>query len=120
MKRIFSSLTQGFCQRIFALGLMLLISLSSSFFFVQQPGYAAISPANQLTPENKVDRAYEYGEAAGFEEQKREDAYEKAIKDSESPQTLEKAYERNLKAEKVQEPNILEKAEELIQNVTGK
>ena len=118
MQRILSNLTQALRQTIFVLGLMLLIG--SSFFFVQQPSYAAISPANKLTPQEKIDRAYEYNEAAGFQEEKREEAYEEAVKDAESPQTMEKAYERELKAEKVQEPNIIQKAEELIEKVTSK
>ena len=119
MQRILSNLKQALRQTIFVLGLMLLIG-TCSFFLVQQPSYAAISSANKLTPQEKIDRAYEYNEAAGFQEEKREEAYEEAIKDAESPQTLEKAYERELKAEKVQEPNIIQKAEELIEKVTSK
>ena len=118
MQRILSNLKQALRQTIFVLGLMLLIG--GSFFLVQQPSYAAISSANKLTPPEKIDRAYEYNEAAGFQEEKREEAYEEAVKDAETPQTMEKAYERELKAEKVQEPNIIQKAEKLIEKVTTK
>ncbi len=119
MQRILTSLKQSLRQTIFVLGLMLLISLSS-LFSVQESSYAATYSVNKLTPEEKTDRAYEYNEAAGIQEEKREEAYEKAIKDAESPQTVEKAYERELKAENVKEPNIIEKAENLIEKATSK
>lgn len=122
MQLILSSLKQVFCQTIFIVCLMVFMSLSSVFSF-QQPSFAVTSTsANKLTPEEKIDRAYEYNQAAGFREEQRQEAYEKAVKDSESPQSMEKAYERNVKASKQenQEPNIIEKAQELIEDVTGK
>jgi len=120
VQRILSSFNQALRQTIFVLGLMLLISISSSFLFVQQSSYADPYSATKLTPEEKIDRAYEYNEAAGIQEERREEVYEQAIKDSKTPQTVEKAYERELKAEKVQEPNIIEKAEKVIEKVTSK
>ncbi|WP_238360953.1 hypothetical protein [Iningainema tapete] len=121
MQLILSSLKQVFCQTIFIVCLMVFMSLSTVFSF-QQPSFAVTSATNQLTPQEKIDRAYEYNQAAGFREEQRQKAYEQAIKDSETPQTLEKAYERNVKASKLenQEPNIIEKAQELIEDVTGK
>jgi len=122
MPRILLSLKQTFCQTVFLVGLMLLISISS-LFCSQQPSFAVtLSAANQLTPDAKIDRAYQYGEAAGIREEQREDAYEQAIKDSENPHSLEKAYERNEKAYEKEnpQPNIIEKTEKLIQNVTSK
>ncbi|SRR5579883_255153 len=120
MQRILSTLKRTIGQSILVLGLMFLISIANLFLFVQKPSYATTYSANKLTPEEKIDRAYEYNEAAGFREEKRQQAYEQAIKDSKSPQSLEKAYERNLKAENVQEPNLIEKTEELIKDVTSK
>ncbi|MUH00524.1 hypothetical protein F7734_52945 [Scytonema sp. UIC 10036] len=109
-------------QSIVVLGLMLLISVSSLFFFTQQPSYAVTSRANQLTPEEKIDRAYEYSEATGLREEDRQKAYEQAVKDSNNPQTVEKTYQRNLKAEAQDNPNsnILEQAKELVDRVTTK
>ena len=120
MRKILSNLNQTFCQTIFVVGLMVLISLTNLFLFDNSYSYAATYSTNNLTPEEKIDRAYEYNEAAGFEEENRQEAYKQAIKDSKSPQSLEKAYERNLKAENVKEPNILEQTGQLIQNATKK
>lgn len=110
MQKIFNNLKQVFI----CLGLILVITLA----FVQQPSYAT----TKLTPEEKLDRAYQYNEAAGLREEKREDAYEQAVKDAESPQTMEKAYERNLKAEKAEnpDPSLIEKAKDLVKDVTSK
>jgi hypothetical protein len=112
MKKILSILGQTLC----ILALTLLIGISGSFLFFDKPSYAA----NKLTPEEKIDRAYEYNEAAGFQEEGRQEAYEQAIKDSKTPQTMEKAYERELKAEDVQEPNIIQQAEKVIEKATSK
>lgn len=122
MLRVLLSLKQTFCQRILIVALMLFISMSS-LFCLQQPSFAVTSlAANPLTPDAKIDRAYQYGEAAGIREEQREDAYEQAVKDSENPQSLEKAYERNEKAYEKEnpQPNIIEKTEKLIENVTSK
>lgn len=122
MPRILSGLKQTFCQTILIVGLMLFISMSS-LFCLQQPSFAATSTsANKLTPDAKIDRAYQYNEAAGFKEEEREEAYEQAVKDSESLESLEKVYERNEKAYEKEnpQPNIIEKAEEVIKDVTSK
>jgi hypothetical protein len=109
-------------QKIFAFGCTLLITLSS-FIFIQQPVYASLKSSEKLTPEEKIDRAYEYNRAAGIRAEDREEAYEQAIKDAENLNTMEKAYERNVKAYKEEnpEPNLIEKAEQLVEDVvTGK
>ena len=117
MQRLLLTLGQALRRSIVVLGLMMLISLSGLFILVQQPSYA-----DHLTPEEKVDRAYEYSEATGLKEEDRQEAYEEAVKDAESTGTMEKAFERNLKAERKEnpEPNLIEKAEELVEKVTGK
>lgn len=120
MQVFLAILNKAFRQSIVVLGLMLFISMSGLFFFTQQPSYAISSASRQLTPEEKIDRAYEYSEATGLQEEDRQEAYEQAIKDSESLQSVEKAYERNLKAEGIQEnplSNIGEKAKELVDTV---
>lgn len=122
MQKISLTLGQALRRSIFVLGLMLLISVSSLFLFVQQPSYAVTSAASKLTPEEKINRAYIYNEAAGIREEERQEAYEQAIKDAESPATMEKAYERNEKAYEKEnpQPNLIEKAEELVEKVIGK
>jgi hypothetical protein len=103
--------------------LIMFISLSASFLFIQQASYATtleelklVPPEYKPTPEEKINRANEYDPGVGVQEEARQEAYEQAVKDSQNLQTLEKAYERNLKAEKNSEPNLLEKA---VEKVTG-
>ncbi|MHC5595156.1 MAG: hypothetical protein ACYTXC_04195 [Nostoc sp.] len=121
LKQVFSS--------ILVIGLMISISLSGSFIFVQQASYATTLEELKLIPpdykpnsEEKINRANEYDPGVGVQEEEREEAYEQAIKDSENLNTIEKTYERNLKAEKEQNPpeSFGEKAKEAIEKVTGK
>ncbi len=128
MQRILSSLKQVLRPKILVLGLMIFISLSGLFIFTQPPSYATtleelklIPPDQRPTPQEKIDRAYEYNRAAGVREERRQEAYEQAIKDAESLDTIEKAYERNLKAERKDnsQPNLLDKAGEIVDKVTG-
>ncbi|KAB8316006.1 hypothetical protein SD81_029245 [Tolypothrix campylonemoides VB511288] len=121
MQLFVSIFNKALRQSIAVLGLMLFISLSG-LFFCAQPCYAVpfttekpISPSEQLTPEEKIDRAYEYNRAAGIREEDRQQAYEQAVKDSETPE--EKIYERNVKDS---QPDLIEKAKELVDQVTGK
>jgi len=129
MPKILLTLKQALLSSILVFGLMIFISLSGLFMLVQQPSYATtleelklIPPEYKPTPQEKIDRAYERNEAAGFREEQREEAYEEAIKDGENLNTMEKAYERNVKAEKAENPSegFGEKAKELIEKVTGK
>ncbi len=81
-----------------------------------------IPPEYKPNSEEKINRAYEYDPGVGVREEERQKAYEQAKKDSENLNTIEKAYERNLKAEKEQNPpeSFGEKAKAVIENVTGK
>ena len=128
MQFILAIFNKALRQSILVVGLMVLISLSSVFFFVE-PSYAIgftsekpAFPAQELTPQEKIDRAYEYDPGVGVREEDRELDYEQAVKDSENLQTVEKAYERNEKAYKQEnpQPNLIEKAEELVEKATGK
>ncbi|MEA5504011.1 hypothetical protein VB735_12985 [Halotia wernerae UHCC 0503] len=128
MQRILSNLKQALRLKILVLGLMIFISLSGLFIFTQPPSYATtleelklIPPDQRPTPQEKIDRAYEYNRAAGVREEQRQEAYEQAVKDAESLETMEKAYERNLKAERKDnsQPNLLDKAGEIVEKVTG-
>lgn len=121
MQLILRIVNKALRQSIVVLGLMLLMSVSGLFFCVQ-PSYAVpfttekpIFPSEKLTPEEKIDRAYEYNRAAGLREEDRQQAYEQAVKDSKTPE--EKVYERNVKDS---QPNLIDKAGELVEKVTGK
>ncbi len=129
MQKILLTLKQALRSSILVVGLMVFISLSSSFIFVQQASYATtleelklVPPEYKPTSEEQINRANEYDPGVGVQEEERQEAYEQAIKDGESLNTMEKAYERNLKAEEAQNPqeSLAEKAKEVIEKVTGK
>ncbi|WP_341525652.1 hypothetical protein WKK05_24145 [Nostoc sp. UHCC 0302] len=124
MQRILSNLKQALRSKILVLGLMIFISVSGLGIFIQQPSYATtleelklIPPDYKPTPEEKINRANEFDPGVGIQEEDRQEAYEQAVKDSKNLGTIEKAYERNLKAEGNSEPNLIDKA---VEKVTGK
>ncbi len=118
MQRFVSSFKR-ISRRSFVLSLMLLIAASTLFIFAQQPSYAyPASESTKLTPQEKIDRAYTFSEGVGRREEMKQESYEEAVKESENP---EKAYEENTKVyRKEMQPALIEKAEELVDTVTGK
>lgn len=121
MQLILSTLGQAFRKRILTLGLMIFISLSSLFVFIVQPSYAITSVTDKLTPQEKINRAYEYSEATGLNEEERQEEYEKAVKEAKSPELQEKEYEESEKAyNQANQPGLVEKAQELVDKVTSK
>jgi hypothetical protein len=105
MPRILLALKQALLSSMLVFGLMIFISLSGLFMVVQQPSYATtleelklIPPEYKPTPEEKIDRAYERNQAAGFREESREAAYKQAIKDGKSLNTMEKALRKKCKS----------------------
>ncbi|MEH2079466.1 MAG: hypothetical protein V7K89_05475 [Nostoc sp.] len=129
MQKILLSLKQALRSSFLVIGLIIFISLSSSFIFVQQASYATtleelklIPPEYKPNSEEKINRANEYDPGVGIQEENREEAYEQAKKDSKNLDTIEKTYERNLKEEQKQNPpeSFGEKAKEVIEKVTGK
>ncbi|MBV8885908.1 MAG: hypothetical protein JO235_18200 [Chroococcidiopsidaceae cyanobacterium CP_BM_RX_35] len=82
MQQAISTLRQRLQKSIFSLGMVCLICLSSIFIFVTAPAHAAtteelklIPPDQMPTSEEKIERAYEFGEGAGLlEEAKQESA----------------------------------------------
>ncbi len=105
-------------RRSVVLSLMLFMVVST-LFFAQQPSYAyPASETTKLTPQEKIDRAYTFSEGVGRREEVKQESYEEAIEESENP---EKAYEENTKDyRKEMQPAVIEKAEELVETVTGK
>ncbi|MEH2423868.1 MAG: hypothetical protein V7K48_24080 [Nostoc sp.] len=129
MQKILLTLKQALCSSFLVLALMISISLSGSFIFIQQASYATTLEELKLVPpeykpnsQEKVNRANEYDPGVGVQEEEREEAYEEAVKDAGNLNTMEEAYERNLKAEREQNPpeSFGEKAKEVIEKVTGK
>ncbi|MBH8562122.1 hypothetical protein I8748_08025 [Nostoc sp. CENA67] len=129
MQKILITLKKTFFSSILIVSLMFFIGLSSLFIVVQQASYATtleelklIPPEHKPNSQEKINRAYEYDPGVGVQEEQRQEAYEQAVKDSESLNTIEKAYERNLKAEKQPDSqnNIVTKAKEAVENVIGK
>ncbi len=129
MQKILLTLKQALRSSFLVVCLMVSISLSGSFLFVQQASYATtleelklIPPEYKPNSEEKINRSNEYDPGVGVQEEERQKAYEQAIKDSKNLNTIEKTYERNLKAEKEQNPpeTFGEKAKEVIEKVTGK
>ncbi|AVH65821.1 hypothetical protein [Nostoc sp. 'Peltigera membranacea cyanobiont' N6] len=129
MQKILLTLKQALRSSFLVVCLMVSISLSGSFIFVQQASYATtleelklIPPEHKPNSEEKINRANEFDPGVAVQEEERQEAYEQAIKDSKNLNTIEKTYERNLKAEKEQNPpeSFGEKAKEVIEKVTGK
>lgn len=129
MQKILLTLKQALRSSFLVVGLIIFISLSGSFIFVQQASYATtleelklIPPEYKPNSEEKVNRANEFDPGVGIQEEERQEAYEQAIKDSKNLNTIEKTYERNLKAEQKQNApeSFGEKAKEVIEKVTGK
>ncbi|MEH2040759.1 hypothetical protein [Nostoc sp.] len=129
MQKILLSLKKALRSSFLVVSLMVFISLTGSFIFVQQSSYATTLEELKLVPpeykpnsEEKINRANEYDPGVGIEEEDRQKAYEQAIKDSKNLTTIEKTYERNLKAEQEQNPpeSFGEKAKGVLEKVTGK
>jgi hypothetical protein len=129
MQKILLTLKQALRSSFLVVCLMVSISLSGSFIFVQQASYATtleelklIPPEYKPNSEEKINRANEFDPGIGVQEEERQEAYEQAIKDSKNLNTIEKTYERNLKAEKGQNTpeSFGEKAKEVLEKVTGK
>jgi hypothetical protein len=116
MQRIFGAIRQAFRKSILILSLVSLVSLSSLLIFSSQPSYAAVSPSQQVTPEEEFERAQ-----SSESPEVREEAYEEATKEAKSPRNEEKAYEENLKGYKEENPDggLVEGAKGLLEKVTG-
>ncbi|BCL39048.1 hypothetical protein [Nostoc sp. MS1] len=127
MKNIVLYLKQ-ILRTTFSIILFLTFIMAGISIGIQQPSYATtleelklIPPEYKPNSEEKINRANEFDPGVGLLEEDRQKAYEQAINDSENLNTLEKAYERNLKEERGQnQESLVDKASELIDKVTGK
>lgn len=119
MKGILSAVGKLVSRSILVVSLLGLISWLGINILPQQPAWAAVSiKSNQTATEYKTDGLAKENSAVT----NRDEAYEEAVKAAESPQGIEKIYEKDLQAYEKEHPSegILEKAEEVIEKVTGK
>ncbi len=117
MQRILSALKQKLHKNILVLGLMTLISVAS-LFIAPQPSYAVLHSRDKLTPDDRIDRAYQYSEATGFLEEEKQ---QKSRTPNEPFDYNEKANEKTVLKSQAEnnDSNLIEKAQDLIQKVTG-
>ncbi len=122
MKRMFVRFSQALLRQVLMVGMMLLLSLSGGLLWLQQPSYASAAVSNSLTPEEKVDRAYEIGVGTGMQEEE----YQRRLQSGEDPTKMSKPYRRILEADKEAVPKTsaleakINKVRNLADQVTGK
>ena len=118
MQQIFSSIGGVLVKRILMFGLICLLSVSGLFIFVNQPALADKSLSG------KIDRTYKASEAAGLQQEQRQEAYDEATEaiSSDPKQGLEEIYEEDLQEYREENPDkggLLGGAKELVDKVTG-
>ncbi len=113
MRKILENVGQIMRQSAIVLMVALLILLG----FVNQPSFAQM-----LTPEEKIDRAYEESEATGIAEE----IYQQRLKEGQNPEKMPKPFKHlvDLEGKEVPDTSITEKAVTTVRNavekVTGK
>lgn len=109
---------QALRRKIFVLGLMTLIALSGLFIFAQHPSYAVTRAMDKLSPDEKIDRAYEIRQGAGVLE---EDRQEKSPNASKAFDPSDKANEKSVEASKEvnPEPSLGEQLQKAVKKVVG-
>lgn len=121
MKQLLLAFGKALQRSFLVMGLVSLLGFSGLLVLPEQPVYAAIDRDNVKslqTQERKADLNYENHLSSAD----RQEAYEDAVKAAESPQGLEKAYEKDLQAyqEEHSGQDLLGKAENAIEKVMGK
>lgn len=116
MNRIFSVLSQAGRKIVVMLCLMMFVSLSGAFVFAHPADAATGLDTKMVKEEYNLDNNQRDNQFKS-----REEAYEEALEDARNLQSEEKAYEENLENYRSEnsQPNLLEKAEEYIEQVTG-
>lgn len=118
MKRILLDLSKTVRYGILTISLLVLIGLSGLFMLPEWPVYAAINTMPQTGQRYNIDAQSQENVA----ETNRDKAYAEAVKAAQNPDTVEKAYEKDLQAYETEHPgenNLAQKAENLIEKVTG-
>lgn len=129
MQRILSALGQRFYKSILVLSTTSLIVVSSLLIFVAQPSLAAQTSNDagqklvQQEQRSKASQVANQRQQDSYVENQREQNYEEQIKAEKDPN---KEYRENLAAERRANPDegfvqkTLEKAENIVDKVTGK
>lgn len=114
MKRVLKALGQTLSQSILLVCILALIGLA---VVPNQPVYAGSIYSSQTPKEAKITDP-----AESFKDLNPQAAYDDIVKTAQNPAKVEKVYEESLDEYKAEHPqeSIVEKAEELIEKVTGK
>lgn len=111
MKRLMTLSKELFSRRLRAIALACLVGLMSWLTLATQPAFAANSKGTATPP---VDQA--------MTEEPRDQAYEEAVEVIDDPNGVQKAYEKNLKQYRQENPDqksLVEDAKDLVDKVTG-
>ena len=113
MKRVLKALGQTLSKSILVACMLALIGLA---VVPSQPVYAAGIYSSQTPKEAKITDP-----AESFEDLNPQAAYDDIVKTAQNPAKVEKVYEESLDEYKAEHPqeSLVEKAEELIEKVTG-
>ncbi len=117
MKRVLKALGQTLIQSILLVCTLAFISLAGLALAPSQAAHAAGQYSNQAQPEAKITDP-----AESFEDLNPQAAYESIVKTAQNPAKVEKVYDESLKEYKEEHPqeSLVQKAEDLIETVTGK
>lgn len=111
MKRLMTLSKELFSRRLRAIALACLVGLMSWLTLVTQPAFATNNKGTATPP---VDQA--------MTEEPRDQAYEEAVEVIDDPNGVQKAYEKNLKQYRQENPDqksLVEDAKDLVDKVTG-
>ncbi|MBE9095367.1 hypothetical protein [Tychonema sp. LEGE 07203] len=116
MKRVLKAFGQTLSQSILLICTLAFIGLAGIAVAPNQAAYAAGQYSSQAQQSAKITDP-----AESFEDLNPQAAYEELVNTAQNPENVEKIYDESLKEYKAEHPeeNIVEKAEELIEKVTG-
>ncbi|MEG5000790.1 hypothetical protein [Microcoleus sp. B4-D4] len=116
MKRVLKALGQTLSQSILLICTLAFIGLAGMALAPNQAAYAAGQYSSQAPQSGKITDP-----AEKFEDLNPQAAYEDIVNTAQNPAKVEKVYDESLKEYNEEHPqeNIVQKAEELIEKVTG-
>ena len=117
MKRVLRALGQTLSQSILLVCMLVFLALAGLAIAPNQAARAAGQYSSQAQPEAKITDP-----AESFEDLNPQAAYEDIVNTAQNPAKVEKVYDESLKEYKQEHPqeSIVQKAEDLIEKVTGK
>ena len=116
MKRVLKALGQTLSQSILLVCMLALIALAGIVVAPNQAAHAANQYSSQAQQSAKITDP-----AESFEDLNPQAAYEDIVNTAQNPAKVEKVYDESLKEYNAEHPqeSIVQKAEELIEKVTG-